>query len=58
MAFYVQYDPTNGQITGWVSSQGDAPAHDNQLVFSEYLDVSGKMVDVATDTLVDAPEVS
>jgi hypothetical protein len=57
MTFYVQYDPTTGLIQSTVQSNGKAPNCDNQLVFGSYVDITNKVVDLNSLTLVDAPVV-
>lgn len=51
--FYVQYDE-NGNIGGTVITN-NAPICERQLSFDEPFDTAGKMVDLATLTLIDAP---
>jgi hypothetical protein len=53
--FYVQYDEV-GNITGKVlPSCGTAPDALRQLAFDSWIDVTGKMVDLDTLSLIDDP---
>lgn len=54
MAFYIQYDET-GRIMATVNSSVEAPACSNQLRFEEYVDTSGKKINLDTLSLEDAP---
>ena len=56
MAFYIQYDEF-GNIGATVQTEKDPPICDRQLVFDNPIDTSGKMVDIATLTIINAPPV-
>lgn len=64
--FYIQFDDA-GQIVTEVDGVGAAPASDRQLVFDNFVDTVGKMVDITQDwsslanpldALIPAPPIS
>jgi hypothetical protein len=54
MAFFVQYDPATGLISGTVMTAG-TPDHPNQLTLPEWTETIGKMVDTTNLVLIDPP---
>lgn len=54
MPQYIQFND-DGFITATVITDGEEPSMENQLVFDPPIDVSGKMVDINTLQLIDAP---
>lgn len=61
MKFYVQYVPVDGQTYGLITATvsntlaNNPPICEDQLVFDEYMDTDGMVVDLATKTLVPDP---
>lgn len=51
---FVQYNPANGRINATVTSQ-NAPDHEHQIEVPDGTNVSGKMVNLETYALEDAP---
>lgn len=53
MTIYIQYDEI-GNITATVKSIGiPSPIYERQLSFEEEIDITGKMVDMGNQVLID-----
>ena len=61
MPYYLQYSPVDGKTYGEVTAlvfntMDNPPKCDNQITFAEMPNYDNKVVDLATQTLVDNPD--